>query len=399
VTRRRGPLDILYVGMLPPVPGGSAIVAGQLLSRLAKLGHSVRALAPITGEARLAGDRFAAVHPEIEITRFEVPYFDVSPGVGASEAYVERERDGIGKRFRGLVDERRPDLVVIGKKRLMGYVPELARACALPSIMLFHSSTTAETMGGADRGRVERLRAAYHEVDLMIAVAEHLTTDLQQLGTSHARAIPNGVDLEAFSPRPKDADLLRCLNLRHDQVIVLHASNLKPVKRPLDVVDSAEHVLRRNPEAVYVVVGNGPDRRAIEARCRGKGILERFRFVGWVEHERIPDYLNLADIVVMPSDSEGLALVYLETQACGRLLLASDIPAAREVVRDGETGLLFRVRDVDELAAKTLRAAADPGLRAAIGRRARESVRAYDLGCTVAAYEHAFLEVAGRPRH
>jgi glycosyltransferase involved in cell wall biosynthesis len=56
----------------------------------------------------------------------------------------------------------------------------------------------------------------------------------------------------------------------------------------------------------------------------------------------MPDYINLADIVVMPSAAETQALVYLETQACARLLLASDIPGAREVIVDGETGLLFR---------------------------------------------------------
>jgi glycosyltransferase involved in cell wall biosynthesis len=55
----------------------------------------------------------------------------------------------------------------------------------------------------------------------------------------------------------------------------------------------------------------------------------------------VPDYINLADVVVMPSEREGQSLVYLEAQACGKLIVASDIPAAREVITDGETGLLF----------------------------------------------------------
>ena len=67
----------------------------------------------------------------------------------------------------------------------------------------------------------------------------------------------------------------------------------------------------------------------------------RVRFAGWIDYARMPDYINLGDIVVMPSESEGLARVYLEAQACARVLVASDIPPAREVVTEGETGLLF----------------------------------------------------------
>lgn len=79
-------------------------------------------------------------------------------------------------------------------------------------------------------------------------------------------------------------------------------------------------------------------------------------------------------------------MVYLETQACGHLLLASDVPGAREVIVDGETGLLFRKGDVDDLAAKTLLGAGDPQLRAEIGRRALKRVRRHSLDQVVLEY-------------
>jgi 1,2-diacylglycerol 3-alpha-glucosyltransferase len=93
--------------------------------------------------------------------------------------------------------------------------------------------------------------------------------------------------------------------------------------------------VRRIPRLLYIIVGDGPGRVQLEAQCRGKGIVDRFRFPGWIEHTRMPDYLRLADIVVMPSESEGQSLVYLEAQACGRVLLASRIEGAR-IIRDGE---------------------------------------------------------------
>jgi glycosyltransferase involved in cell wall biosynthesis len=400
VPVRGRPLDILYVGELPPYPGGTAIVGAQLLRGLAGLGHRVRALAPITCGALGAGRRFNATHADLGIARFRVPCMslDLSYARPSSESWVA-ERDGIHIGLGCLVARARPDVVIVGRERFLWYVPDAAKAHGLSCILLVQSITMRRIVDGeVDRAMTQDLLTQYRKVDGMVLVARHLARPVKRLRFRNVTIIPNGVDLRTFAPRAKDKALLRCLNLRHDQVIVLHASNLKPVKRPLDVVDSAEHVLRGNPEAVYVVVGDGPNRRAMEARCRRKGILGNFRFVGWVEHESIPRYLSLADVVVMPSEVEALALSYLETQACGRVLLASDIPAAREVIADGQTGLLFRTGEVDDLTATTLRAVGDPGLRAAIGRRARESVKGHDLSRTVADYERALLAVARRRR-
>ena len=98
----------------------------------------------------------------------------------------------------------------------------------------------------------------------------------------------------------------------------------------------------------------------------------------------------------MPSEFEGLARAYVEAQACGRALVASDIPAAREVIVDGETGLLFPAGDVAALTAATLRLAAAPEMRAAIGRRARARAACHALGTAVDAYERLLQEVARR---
>ena len=112
------------------------------------------------------------------------------------------------------------------------------------------------------------------------------------------------------------------------------------------------------------------------------------KFVGWVPHDNMPEYIRLADIVIMPSEAEGLARVYLETQACGRLLLASDIPAAHEISNQGATAMLFRTGDIDDLTTKTLLAASNPDLRVAIGHWARQNVvRHHRLEEAVASYE------------
>src|SRR4029434_2172973 len=128
------------------------------------------------------------------------------------------------------------------------------------------------------------------------------------------------------------------------------ASQIRPIKRPLDIVRSARDVLRRNPRVLYLIVGEGMSREKIGGLAAQCGVIERFRFQPFVDNAVMPRYMNLADLVVMPSEREGLSRVYLEAQACAKTLLASDIPGAREAVTHGETGLLFRRGDIDDLA-------------------------------------------------
>ena len=154
---------------------------------------------------------------------------------------------------------------------------------------------------------------------------------------------------------------------------------MKPVKRPMDIVDAAEAALAENASLVYLIVGDGPLLPSLKEATLKKGLDRSFRFVGWIDHDRMPDYLNLADIVVMASKHETQALAYLEAQASGLLLLTSDVPGAREIAVDGETAVFFGVGDIADLTSKTLLAAGDAQLRQRIGRQARERVKAHSL--------------------
>ena len=88
-------------------------------------------------------------------------------------------------------------------------------------------------------------------------------------------------------------------------------------------VTAAGETLRRFPGSVYLMAGAGPLREDVEAACK-KNLQGNFRFFGWVENEQMADYINLCDIVIMASDDGALARVHLETQACGKAILASD---------------------------------------------------------------------------
>jgi len=382
-------LNILYVGTLPPHPGGSAIVGYQLLDGFTRLGHIVRALAPVTPETQARAMAFDAAHSRPVITRFEIPHFEMPPHFPYPAEYVELEQACVEGGLAALIAQRRPDVIIIGRETYARYVPDLSHAFRLPCLLIIHGGITHGIIDGTHPSDLaQHLLKCYRRADLVVTPGEHMAAGLRRLGVA-VSTIPNPVDLQRFSPEQDVASLRSSLAGAGD-VIAMWLGHQRPLKRPLDLVLTARAALPREPRLAFVVVGDGPQKHEMKQASREAGVASRFRFVDWIDHADIPAYLNAADIVVTTTQIENQALIYLEAQACGRLLLASDIPAAREVVVDGETGLLFAVGNVAECASKLLRAAADPDLRQTIGRNARAAVAScHGQEAIVAAYAQA----------
>ena len=291
-----------------------------------------------------------------------------------------------------MIAAERPDLVVAGRETYAWHVPAIAREHGLPCIVILQGTTTAAMLRGT-YPRADELIERYRLADLVVAPARHMTRILDGV---EVRAIPNTLDVGAFRPLPRAAGLAAELGIDDGDVVVLHASNLKRVKRPMDLVRSAERALARDPRLLYLVLGKGDAREEMEEACARAGIAGRFRFTGWVDHARVPEYLSLADLVVMTSEFEAQSLAKLEAQACGRCLLSSDVDGARELISDGRTGLLYRAGDVDHLVERTLEAAADPALRERIGGAAREAALGHSREAGIDAYLAAIEGVVGR---
>jgi len=370
---------LLYVGTLPPHQGGSALVAAQVLRGLARR-FEIDAVAPIT---EATDDEFAALNPDIAVRRFTLPYLDTSPDSPPAEDYRARERECIE---RLIASAPRPDVILIGRESFASHVVDLADG--VPTALLIQGATTMGILNGSyPADLAERLLDRLRAVDAPVTSARHMQRTLAELGVPGVRVIPNPVDLERFRPAPRPSA---------SELVVAHLSNLKALKRVLDLVEAAAIALREERDLRFVVVGDGPGRAEIEAACAERGVEQAFRFTGWVGHDEVPRLINSADIVVMPSAGEAQALVYLEAQACARTLIASDIPAAAEVVDHGNNGLLFPVGDVEALAAAIVTAARDPELRARLGREARRRVERHSLEDVVEAYAGLLEELTTR---
>jgi glycosyltransferase involved in cell wall biosynthesis len=386
-------LDILFAGQLAPCRGGAAIVASQFLAGFAAAGHRVRAVAPRVVGSAWTVEHCAKANPGIAISCYPAPDCVHGWFRRMDEGSRLQERRLVRRLVAESIASERPDVVVFGKTPYAWHAADLVAAAKVPSVLVCQGAWAAELatrVGATDL--LEQLR----RVSRVVTVADHMILPLHRLGLANVSAIPNGVDLTRFAPRGKNGILLQRLGLTTSDVVVFHASNLVEAKRPLDIVRSAQLVLSRAPEFAYVIAGDGYGRAAVEEACHAAGVIDRFRFTGWLEHADIAEYMNLADIVVMTSESEALPLVYLEAQACGKVLVASDIPASREVIVDGQNGLLFHVGDTAALTASILQLGQDADLRRAIGDNARRTVGARDVGRTVAAHLAVVADVATR---
>jgi len=369
----------------------------QVVRGLSLRGHRCRALAPMASNADGKTGALADALADVDVTRFPVAHFVVSEDRFA-ETYLEAEGAEVIPRQQALVKDDRPDLVIFGREIYLLHVLEAFRAQNIPTVLIAHDGSLPQRYltGRFTQAVGSKLLQHFHSVTRVVAVAAHLLNSWKKVGLRNIMLIPNAIDGSTFSPCPKDLRLLNTLQIRKDATVAMHASNLKAVKRPMDVVLSAREALEHNRGLVYVVVGDGIFRARMEEMCRKEQIAECFRFTGWVPRDSVPALLNLADMVIMPSEEEGRCLVCLEAQACSKLVLAADIPAARDMIVDGKNGLLFRLGDISELTQKTLHAAANPALRLQIGAQARQSALSWSLEDMVSAYESVIQEVASQ---
>jgi phosphatidylinositol alpha-1,6-mannosyltransferase len=130
------------------------------------------------------------------------------------------------------------------------------------------------------------------------------------------------------------------------------------------------------PDALLVIVGRGADELRLRRLCQQLGVESHVHFAGYVPDQELPDYYRAADLFAMPSFGEGFGLVYLEAMYHSKPCVAGNLDAAREVVADGDTGILVTPGDVSQIQSALIRLLSDRELAwrmGAAGRRRYEN--------------------------
>lgn len=216
-------------------------------------------------------------------------------------------------------------------------------------------------------GRLSKSVVVFQNKDDRDLLFEEGVVEIQQ-----TRIIPgSGVDTKAFDVRPS----------AEDRPIVMLASRMLWDKGIGEFVEASRHLKQNGLAARYVLVGRCDEHNpaAIEPAQLRRWVEEGL--VEWWEHrDDMPQTLASASIVVLPSYREGLPKVLLEAAACGKPLIATDVPGCREIVTQGVNGLLVPARDATALADAIDSLLRDASLRAAMGMAGRERVvRAFSV--------------------
>jgi glycosyltransferase involved in cell wall biosynthesis len=234
--------------------------------------------------------------------------------------------------------------------------------------------------------------------DAFIGVAQtharHLI-EVERLPPEKVVVVPNGVDTQRFRPLPANEPLRRELQIADDAPVVGIVAALRPEKNHVLYLQAAADVLRRVPKAVFLVVGDGPERPKLEQLARDLGVGPRIRFLG--NRSDVPDVLSLLDVFVLTSHNEANPVSILEAMSCERPVVATDVGSVREAVRDGQTGRLVGAGDRAALADRIIELLGDADSARELGRRGREEVlRKWSLEQMVAGYESLISQIHAR---
>ena len=238
-----------------------------------------------------------------------------------------------------------------------------------------------------------RAVAAANQAACIIAVSHGIADSLVAQGVARARirVVPNGIDPQ--QPLPDPAACRARLGVSADTVVIGTVCSLLPRKGVADLIAAlAQLVGQVSTPLCLLVIGDGPQRAALEQQAHAAGLEGCVRFVGF--QAQVLDWTAALDICVLASASEGLPRVLLEAMLLGKPVLASRVSGSAELVVDGHTGLLFPYADRPALTAALATLIASPARRQAMGQAGRARVLAhYSLDAYVAGVQQVFDEV------
>ena len=362
---------------------GAANVVITLAEALRGLGHDVKVLAPANGRTshRSGNDFFIRSFPA-----FFYPDVRLCP-----------------VRSDPIIDELKcwkPDLIHLHTEASIARMArDIAAATSAPMVITTHTDYAQYVFGRFKNALCPRLICRMFGRRLYRGAAAVVVPSEKARGFAMAQAagdrlvvIPNGIHLERFQ-RPVAAgervELLRQYGFEDNGCTLVMITRVSREKNILEILRNFPALQRALPEAQLLIVGDGPDRRRLEAYCEKHGLSQRVRFSGRVDPNEVYRYYALGDVFVSASTFEVHSLSYLEAMACGLPLVCREDSSLRNVLDDGENGLIFRSEDA--FAEAVVRIIRNDSLRENMRTKALAKVQEYSdtrfVERTLALYE------------
>jgi N-acetyl-alpha-D-glucosaminyl L-malate synthase BshA len=369
-----------------PTYGGSGAIATELGIALARRGHEVHFIT-YQQPFRLPAFLPRIYFHEVDVGRyplFEYPPYDLALAVRMHEVVLSHGLDLLHCHYA----IPHATSAWIAKEMLKPTRPDIRVVTTLHG--------TDITIVGQDPSFQPITKFSIEKSDGLTAVSRYLQAEtLTAFGCTSCRieVIPNFIDPEVY-------DRSRYTSVLDDQIdsntrVLMHISNFRAVKRVRDVVRIFARVAAELP-SVLVMVGDGPDRVHAEAEARQLGVSDRVFFLGKIE--AVAPLLAGADLFLLPSTSESFGLSALEALASGVPVVGTAAGGLHEVVREGETGFLCAVGDVEGMAEAAIGVLRDRSRWEAMSALAAVDARErFALNNVVAEYEAFYQYTLSKP--
>lgn len=363
-----------------PTFGGSGVVATELGKALADNGHQVHFIT-YSQPARLDFFSENLFYHEVSVSNY--PLFDYAP-------------------YELALSSKMVDVVRFEKLDILHVhyaIPHASAAFMAKQILATYNIhiPIVTTLHGTDITLVGRdvtfkpvVTFSINQSDGVTAVSEDLkrsTYDHFEI-TKDIRVIPNFIDLNRFSLKPKD-HFKKAIAPQNERIIA-HTSNFRKVKRTQDVMYIFQQVLKEVP-AKLLMVGDGPERVNCEQLCRELDICEHVRFLG--KQDAVEEILSVSDLFLIPSASESFGLAALEAMACKVPVISSNIGGLPELNVDGVTGYMDNVADVDSMAKHAVYILQDNARLAEFKENALKRAKEFALDRILPLYEDFYNEI------
>jgi glycosyltransferase involved in cell wall biosynthesis len=316
---------------------------------------------------------------------------------------------GIASRLRGTAGQPRFDALWVHGYATVNALHGMIAAKSLGIPVLMRAESWLR-----DRPRVPAQLAAKR---LFFRALKHMIDGVLPIGTLNAEywryyfgtdvplfLMPYAVDNDYFQQRSEAArtgraELQTELGLDPSRPVILFASKLQTRKRCEDLLQAYINLSSgdgREPDPYLVIVGDGEERAALEARAAASG-FSGIRFCGFRNQSELPRFFDLATVFVLPSRHEPWGLIVNEVMNAGRAVIVSDdVGCQPDLVTDGVEGCVFPAGDVAALTAALHRVLDTPETAAEMGRRALERIKSWDFEEDVRGLRHALAEVTRR---
>jgi len=215
-------------------------------------------------------------------------------------------------------------------------------------------------------------RFVCRNADVVVSVSKSVARNITDKHGRPALIIPNGVDTEKFRPFSlKEIFSLRNILKVNDKFVILYAGRMskeKGVHLLPSIILRAENKI---PNIHLLVVGDGPLNKYIKNKFKKLNLLNYVSFLGTFKHEDMPKIINSADVLLLPSLTEGLPLIIQEAFACEKPVVATNVGGVSEIVKHKENGLLVESGDIGGIVDSLYFLYKNPDLRMKYGRNGR----------------------------